>query len=500
MNWHDRNFRLSSWLVYKIKDKRAQIIDYIPNKHQLYLQKNQHNRNIILKARQLWFSTEITIQALDFALTNDNVNVGIIAQDIDKAKDIFRDKVKLAFDNLPQNIKSRYSVQSDSVNEMSFSNGSRISVGTSFRSGTLQFLHISEFGKICAKFPEKAREIVTGAVEALAIDGLLFVESTAEGNEWYFYNMFKQSIENKEMGKDLSRLDLKPFFFSRWDNEEYQLPDDEKVLITMDYVNYFKHVEEKLDIKLTPWQKKRYVKKKEVLHDDMGREYPSYWEEAFDLAVEWAYYERELSLMRRQGRIWDFPRNPNAPVYAVRDLWWFGGWDEMAVIFYQKNWEWIDIIDYVEETWYSIEEYQTIFIDPKWFKIKEDWFPHDGKRKESNGKSISQNAREIGIPVRQLRIWSVRDWINLAKSMFYRVRINETSCMQLIKSLSNYRRERDKKRGKYMDKPFHNRASHWADAFRYLFMTYKQEMVKPKDEKKRMVRNVDIGEFFEVKF
>jgi hypothetical protein len=35
----------------------------------------------------------------------------------------------------------------------------------------------------------------------------------------------------------------------------------------------------------------------------MGREYPSFWEEAFDLAVEGAYYEKELSLMRKQKRI-----------------------------------------------------------------------------------------------------------------------------------------------------------------------------------------------------
>jgi hypothetical protein len=39
-------------------------------------------------------------------------------------------------------------------------------------------------------------------------------------------------------------------------------------------------------MKLTLGQKKWYVKKKALLKDDMGREYPSFWEEAFDLAVE----------------------------------------------------------------------------------------------------------------------------------------------------------------------------------------------------------------------
>lgn len=499
-NREDKKFRLRSWLVYKIKDKRGKIVDYNPNPYQLMLQDNQHNRNIILKARQLWFSTDINIQALDYALNNDNVNVGIIAQDKDKAEDIFRDKVKVAFDNLPKNIKDKYKVNTDSTRELSFSNGSRISVGTSFRSWTLQFLHISEFWKICAKFPEKAREIVTWAIEALSIDWMLFIESTAEGNEWYFYEFFKQARDDMEAWKDLSKLDLKPFFFAWRDNAAYTLADDAKVLITLEDLNYFKSIEERCKMKLTLGQKKWYVKKKALLKDDMGREYPSFWEEAFDLAVEWAYYERELALMRRQKRIWEFPWNPAKPVYAVRDLWWFGWWDEMATIMYQKNWEWIDIIDYVEETGYSIDEYQTNFITPKWYNILEDWFPHDWRRKESNGKSIAQNARELGIPVRQLKIWWIRDWINEAKRMFYRVRINEATCSKLIKSLSNYKRERDKKKWCFMDKPYHNRASHWADAFRYLFMTFKEDKSKPANKRTRKIWSAEQWDFIEVSY
>jgi len=327
---------------------------------------------------------------------------------------------------------------------------------------------------------------------------MLFIESTAEWNEWPFYEFFKQAREDMEAGKELSKLDLKPFFFARRDNAAYTLSDDAKVLITMEDLNYFKSIEERCKMKLTLWQKKWYVKKKSLLKDDMWREYPSFWEEAFDLAVEWAYYERELAIMRRQKRVWEFPWNPTKPVFAVRDLWWFGGGDEMAVIFYQKNWERIDIIDYVEETWYSLEEFQMTFVDPKWYNIAEDWFPHDWRRTESNGKSVSQNARKLGINVRQLEIGWIRDWINEVKRMFYRVRIDEVKCAKLIKSLSNYKRERDKNKWRFQDKPFHNRASHWADAFRYLFMTFKEIIAKPKDKKKRKVWSADIWDFIEV--
>ena len=61
-----------------------------------------------------------------------------------------------------------------------FDNGSSIRVSTSYRGGTLQRLHVSEFGKICRQFPHKAKEIVTGAFEAVGIGNQITLESTAE--------------------------------------------------------------------------------------------------------------------------------------------------------------------------------------------------------------------------------------------------------------------------------------------------------------------------------
>ena len=56
----------------------------------------------------------------------------------------------------------------DSSDTLEFNNGSSIYVSVSFRSWTLQYLHISEYWKICAKFPERAKEINTGATESVA--------------------------------------------------------------------------------------------------------------------------------------------------------------------------------------------------------------------------------------------------------------------------------------------------------------------------------------------
>jgi hypothetical protein len=47
----------------------------------------------------------------------------------------------------------------DNEEELKWSNGSTCYVGTSHRGGTLQYLHISEFGKIATDKPDVAREI-----------------------------------------------------------------------------------------------------------------------------------------------------------------------------------------------------------------------------------------------------------------------------------------------------------------------------------------------------
>ncbi|MDA6552020.1 hypothetical protein OSK79_21975 [Escherichia coli] len=64
-----------------------------------------------------------------------------------------------------------------------------IQVATSFRSGTVQRLHISEHGKICAKYPAKAKELRTGTLNAVSDECIIFDESTAEGVGGDFYEM-----------------------------------------------------------------------------------------------------------------------------------------------------------------------------------------------------------------------------------------------------------------------------------------------------------------------
>src|SRR3546814_9481721 len=83
---------------------------------------------------------------------SSDLRCGIVAQDREAAEVIFRDKVKLAYDRLPPELKAEMPLARDSANELLFAhNNSSIRVATSMRSGTIHRLHVSEFGKICAK-------------------------------------------------------------------------------------------------------------------------------------------------------------------------------------------------------------------------------------------------------------------------------------------------------------------------------------------------------------
>jgi hypothetical protein len=270
----DKSWRLSH--LYYIKDKQGRVVKFKPNQTQAQYRQQQHNRNIILKARQLGFTTDACIDALDDCLFSPHFNAGIIADTLDNAKSIFTEKVKFAYDHLPELLKKARPAATDREGELKFNNGSSISVSTSFRGGTLRRLHISEFGKISVKYPQKAREIITGAFEAVPLDGRIDVESTAEGMTGEFYDLCQKAMAHS---RALTPLDFKFHFFPWHENQDYQI--DAVVDTPPRLEEYFAYLEKEQGIKTTKTQRAWYVLKSEQLKGDIKREYPSYPQEAF---------------------------------------------------------------------------------------------------------------------------------------------------------------------------------------------------------------------------
>ena len=88
----DPRWRLSN--LYTILGKDGRKIPFRPNWAQQKLLDDLHHCNIILKARQLGFSSLIQLFMLDTALFNPNIRCGVIAHRLDDAKTLFRDKIR----------------------------------------------------------------------------------------------------------------------------------------------------------------------------------------------------------------------------------------------------------------------------------------------------------------------------------------------------------------------------------------------------------------------
>jgi hypothetical protein len=218
----DWRWRLAN--LYWIVDEYGKKVRFVPNAEQLDLLSNLHYMNLVLKARQLGFTTLIDILGLDQTLFTPDYTAAIIAHGLREADKIFRNKVKYPWDKLPDGVKALNPPVNQTASEFVFSNGSSISVTASARSGTLQFLHISEYGKICRRFPDKAGEIKTGSFPSVHAGGLVFVESTAEGTGGHFYEMVKEA--EKRGDRPPNDMEFKLHFYPWWKKESYRLEPD----------------------------------------------------------------------------------------------------------------------------------------------------------------------------------------------------------------------------------------------------------------------------------
>lgn len=217
----DKLWRLTN--LYYITNKSGEEILFNLNWAQKELYHNEWNKNIILKSRQIGITTYCAISFLDDCFWYKNTTSGIIAHRRESAEEIFKKKVKYAYDRMPKWTRTFNIATNDRASELSFENGSTYRVSTGFRSGTYNNLLISEFGKICAQSPDVANEIVLGSLNAVADDQKVIIESTAEGREGFFYSMCKEAETLKESGRELTNMDYKFFFFPWMEEPSYRL-------------------------------------------------------------------------------------------------------------------------------------------------------------------------------------------------------------------------------------------------------------------------------------
>lgn len=463
----DQGWRLNN--LYKITNKDGQVISFKMNWAQEELFEQMHFKNIVLKARQLGMSTFIGLLQLDTCLFNNNVKAGTIAHNLEAVGSLFRENILFPYEHCHEVIRGSVGTRSQSGSKIEFTNGSSIRVATSLRSGTIQILHISEFGAVCARYPDKAREIVTGTLETVSKGNLVFCESTAEGREGYFYDYCKAAEDRKIAGKEPGVSEFSFNFFPWWKHPDYVI-NPKGVIIHESRTEYFDKLERDEGIKLGMARRAWYVTKAQDLGEDMMREYPSTPAEAFYQSVHGAYFKHELQRMREEKRITKVAHNPGHSVVTGWDL---GVSDQTTIWFAQVIGPHVYIIDYYELNRSGFEHYAQVLrekAEKHGYHYTQHFGPHDLAVFEmGNASTRIQAARNLGINFTLVpRVANKADAIEAERQLLNRAYIDEERCERGVACLDAYRKEWNERLGAYVDRPLHDWASHANDGLQTL--------------------------------
>ena len=317
--------------VVKIRNKEGKIVPLILNKPQEKLynvikqQRQEHKpvRIVILKARQMGFSTLTEAILFKDTVTKFNRRTGIITH-LDTATTNLFNMSKLMYENLPKELKP--SIKASNAKELVFDNDTGtglkskikcMTAGTSGvgRSDTFDNLHLSEL----AFWQGDVKETLTGLFQAVPNlpNTMIIIESTANG-----YETFKEIWDRAVSGES----DFIPVFVAWYEMDEYKMP----------YSGF----------KLTPEEEKlkdQYNLSNEQLEwrrwcirnncngdvDQFKQEYPSNPEEAF-LSTGNCIFDKEQIIERLSN-----PLKPLRKGYFTYD-------EEKATLGRMENIKWVE--------------------------------------------------------------------------------------------------------------------------------------------------------------
>lgn len=295
----------------KIIDKKGRTIPLILNEPQLRLYetiKEQWNqkkpvRIIILKARQMGFSTLTGAIIFWMAATAYYVRCMIVAHKEDATNNLFQ-MYRRFYDNLPDKIKPM--LQASNAQELVFDRptryrgnskglGSRIRCATAGgqgvgRSFTLMALHLSEV----AFWPGDKAGTLLGLLQAVPEEAgtLIIIESTANGFE-EFKKRWDDAVEAYRRGED----SYIPVFFAWHEMKEYRrkvpvgfVPTDEEAELAKTFG---------LDEEQLAWRRWAIQNLCGGDINTFRQEYPSSPDEAF-IATGKCVFDKDMLILRRR--------------------------------------------------------------------------------------------------------------------------------------------------------------------------------------------------------
>jgi len=450
--------------LYQITDKKGRRVPFRPTPYQMQLIEAVYvwgvKRHIILKARQMGFSTLIAIIIFDALYWGENIQASIVDQNQVSASEKLTKKIRFAYENLPALLKMKCT--QDSATVMQWANGSSVNAGKKARGGTNQFLHVSEWGPIAHEDPKRSEEIRTGALPT-AEEGVIFVESTFKGGKGGdFYDLIKRAQEVNP--SQVTEKDFMFWFFPWFEDQGYTMEGDFS-LIPQEITKYFSELEKETGRTFTPGQMLWYWKTAQTYGIFMRREYPSTVAEALSAPVEGAIYADIIAKLRTLGCITRFEYEHGAPVYAAWDI----GWNDTSVVWlFQVLGREIHWVYHVERRHATASEMANI-LRSTGIPVAANYLPHDaGNGNSATGTTYRAELEKAGMVNCYLVPRSVNRWsgINALRELLQRSRFNAGACADGLQALESYHVKDATSGGVISKEPVHDWSSHSSDAAR----------------------------------
>jgi len=181
----------------KIVDNFGELVFFILNKEQAEFIESMEKFNIILKSRQIGFSTVSLAICLWNAINRPNSSYMIVSLDKKQVSELFN-RLKRMNEHLPREAYPYFpDTVRDNRDELVLSNGSRIQVSPPDvnigRGSTYQYVLLSEM----AFYEVDQAKLLTSVTQSMAKnpESKLVIESTANGTGNYYYELFNKSFK-----------------------------------------------------------------------------------------------------------------------------------------------------------------------------------------------------------------------------------------------------------------------------------------------------------------
>jgi hypothetical protein len=198
---------------------------------------------------------------------------------------------------------------------------------------------------------------------------------------------------------------------------------------------------------------------------EMGEDkYQQEFECSFNAAIEGSYYGQIINDLEAKNRITTIDRDDLCKSFVAWDL---GMGDSTCLWVASLAGKEIRIIDCMENHGVGLGYYVSWLRENNYQGFTQ-YLPHDVEVRElGTGRSRKEVLEEAGLSITVAPRLSIADGIQAVRRMLPRCWFDHKTKAGLD-ALRNYRREYNEKQQVFYDKPLHNWASHYSDAFRYL--------------------------------